>query len=99
MGWSRDLGIVTADDIDAKAIEATTVEVIDHVAKKFTRESQLGAHEQASLADAIATAKGGIAALGGTAHVHISGSVNIDSVNGSTTRSVSATVTVVTPRA
>lgn len=99
MGWSRDLGILTVEDVDAKVAEVTSVEVIDMVAKKFTRESQLAEREQASVADVAAMAKAGITQLGGKAHVHLSASVNIGTEDGATTRSISATVTVVTPRA
>jgi len=98
MGWSRDLGILTVDEVDAKVAEATNVDVIDMVAKKFTRESQIAPHEQASVADVVAMAKAGITQLGGKAHVHLSASVNIGTVDGATTRSISATVTVVTPK-
>ena len=93
MGWSRDLGICSVDQIDERAMRCTTTVEIDHVTRTFTDRTQLGS-EESTLALAVEQAKAGIAALGGTAHVWLGGSSSIGP-DGRTTTSISATVSVV----
>jgi hypothetical protein len=98
VGWSRNLGTCTADNVAAKLEEATTVERIDHAAKKFVRDAQLSEADQAVTAQAVEVAKVAIAQLGGVAEVWIGASSGIEH-DGSMTMSLSVSCSVSKPKA
>lgn len=90
MGWSRNLGLVNPGELAAKAEEATTVERIDHEAKKFVRDDQLSSAERELLVEAIAITEPAIARLG-PCHVHF-GAGEVHEADGTTTRNLMLTL-------
>jgi hypothetical protein len=93
VGWSRDLGICTVDDLTEVARRCTSVTEIDVAARTFTDRPQLG-DEEHTLALAVLQARAGVEALGGKAHVWIGAQSSIGP-DGKLTTSLSATVTIV----
>lgn len=68
-GWSRDLGVVTPDEVTG-------------VAKVMTAGLAMAGHtpaEIATVAKAVAMAKAGIEAMGGEAHVWMGGQARLSS--------------------
>jgi hypothetical protein len=97
MGWSRDLGLVATDEVEAKAKEATTVFTADPVSRTFLETSQLTEREAHTLPLAVAAAKAAVEKLGGKAHVWLGGQCAVNP-DGTTTTSVSASVSVTTAK-
>lgn len=91
MGWSLDLGVLKVEDVD-DVLRARTAELRG----KWARDE---AHpgEAANVARVASLVKGGLEAVGGRAHVWIGASHRVEP-DGSEQTSISATVTVTTPR-
>ncbi len=98
MPFSRNLGSVTIDNLADMARAATHVTTVDMVKREFLETSQLDEDDQKVLTDAVDMAHAGLVALGGAGDVHLGGQVTIQP-DGSTQRSITATVTVTTPKA
>lgn len=96
MGWSRDLGTVAVDEISGMAKAATA----HHVAS-----GEFRAEDAECLRVAIETAKAGVAAFGGHAHVWLGGHDRIlggpnepevvPEQTGKRQRSISVTITLI----
>jgi hypothetical protein len=89
-GWSRDLGILTADQV-VETLRERTADLRGQWAKD--EAPPIHASTVAMIAKA---AEGAIAAMGGKAHLHVGASFQCDSEGKWTQNSISVTATVTT---